>query len=324
MHKMLNHVIKNFALALCISFLGCGPSSEEIGRLADERISVAQTAVPTPTSIQFPTPLPTPTPVTFPSTPIPQPTPTPQPTATPQPTSTPVIFPPTPTPIKFQPTPTPQPTATPEPIVDLNAVYLQSWPSVFFIETSGGHGSGWLVEPGLILTNEHVVAGSSTVTVRQSGDPPFVAVVVALDSVRDIALLRFDVTGAQLHPRAAPLSLANISTGDVAQWLLALGYSEAGVKADSTVGSATVNVGVLSQIINFGSDSFGLNLIMDAPVDPGDSGGPVLNSEGLVVGMVKAVREQTVGGQRVVGTFFAVHVDEIRDALPSLKNGQSR
>jgi putative serine protease PepD len=58
---------------------------------------------------------------------------------------------------------------------------------------------------------------------------------------------------------------------------------------------------------------------MDTPVDPGDSGGPVLDASGEVVGMTRAVAEQTVGGQRVVGTFYAVHIDEILDSLPDLK-----
>ena len=187
-----------------------------------------------------------------------------------------------------------------------------------------GRGSGWLIEPGLILTNQHVVAGSSTVTVHQAIFPPVAATVLAVDSRRDIALLRFDATNAQLHARAAPLLLGVISTEDVATSLMALGYSGAGIKDDGTVGSAAANIGALSQIIDFGSDSLGTNLIMDAPVDPGDSEGPVLNPDGLVVGMVWAVLERTVGGQRVVGTFYAVHVDEIRAALPSLKAGQSR
>ena len=64
--------------------------------------------------------------------------------------------------------------------------------------------------------------------------------------------------------------------------------------------------------------------MMDAPVDPGDSGGPILNSEGLVVGMTRAGLIRTAGGQRVVGTFYAVHIDEIREALPALKRGESR
>ena len=105
---------------------------------------------------------------------------------------------------------------------------------------------------------------------------------------------------------------------------MALGYSGGSIREDGTVGSALVNIGVLSQTVDFGDDSFGLNLIMDTPIDPGDSGGPILNLDGLVVGMSRAGVESTGGGQRVVGTFYAVHVDEIRDSLPRLKTGQSR
>ena len=65
------------------------------------------------------------------------------------------------------------------------------------------------------------------------------------------------------------------------------------------------------------------NPVIDAPVDPGGTGGPVLNAHGEVA-MVRAVQEYTPSGRRVVGTFYAVHVDEIRDALPDLKRGISR
>ena len=312
-------------VSLCLAALtACGPSPEEIDDRIQQHIANIPTPVPTATVVQAATPAPTPTPVVLP-TPLPTATPISFPPApTPQPTPTPVTFPtplPTATPITFPPTPTPQP------IVAFNAVYLQTWPSVFLIETSAGRGSGWLIEPDLILTNQHVVAGSSTVTVRQPEDPPFTATILAVDSLRDIALLRFDAANTQLHPRAAPLLLGEISVEDVATSLMALGYSGdgvSGVNADGTAGTAAANGGVLSRIADFGSDSLGLNLIMDAPVDPGDSGGPVLNPEGLVVGMNQGVLEQTAGGQRVVGTFYAVHVDEIRSALPSLKAGQSR
>jgi S1-C subfamily serine protease len=196
--------------------------------------------------------------------------------------------------------------------------------SVFLIETPTGSGSGWLIEPGLILTNQHVVAGYLNITVRQTLNPPFTARVLAVDSRKDIALLRFDPARAQLPLRAAPLPLGSISTRDIARSLLALGYSGSGVKGDGTVGSAAANVGVLSQIIDFGAHEFGSNLVMDVPTDPGDSGGPVLNGDGFVVGMVRAVQQRTSGGQRVVGTFYAVHVDELRAALPSLRQGISR
>ncbi|MBI4329110.1 MAG: trypsin-like peptidase domain-containing protein [Chloroflexi bacterium] len=187
---------------------------------------------------------------------------------------------------------------------------------MFYIETPEGWGSGWLIESGLILTNHHVVGTRSVVTVRQSGGPPFQATVVAVDSQRDIALLSFNPSIAQIPSYAVPLLLGNTSTAENARPLMALGYSSSGVKADGSVGAASAKVGVQSQIINFGAGSLGLNLRMDTPVDPGDSGGPVLDDDGSVVGMTRYRAE--------VGTFYAVHVDEIRAALPALKQGQSR
>lgn len=251
------------------------------------------------------------------------PTVTPAPTATAQPTPTPISLPPTPTPIAFPLPPTPQPTATPQPIVDFNSVQEQARASVFVVETRGSIGTGWLIEPGLILTNEHAIEGNRPITIRQAGHPAFTASVVAFDEQRDIALLKFDISRA---PGAEPLSLGQISSENIAQPLLALGYSTHEVNGDGSVASATANVGVLSQVVDLGNRRQGrnLNLVMDVPVDPGDSGGPVLNGRGEVVGMSRAVLEKTDQGQRVVGTFYAVHIDEIRDALPALKRGESK
>jgi S1-C subfamily serine protease len=282
----------------------CGPSTAEIDRRIEQRVSEALTAVPAPSPM-----------------PSPMPTATPAPSATPQPTPTPFVVPPTPTPITFPPPPTPQPTATPQPIVDFNAVEKRAQDSVFLIEARRSIGTGWLIEPGLILTNEHVIGSSSIVTIRPPRHLEFTASVVATDALRDIALLEFDVSEA---PGAVPLPLGHISSDNIAQPLLALGYSSHEVNGNGTVDAATANVGVLSQVINFGSRRLGWNLVMDVPIDPGDSGGPVLNGRGEVVGMSRAVQEWTDQRQRVVGTFYAVHVDELRTALPSLKRGESR
>ncbi len=143
---------------------------------------------------------------------------------------------------------------------------------MFFIETPTGDGSGWLIEPGLILTNEHVVTGHSEVTVRQPEHEAFEAVVLAVDSLKDIALLQFDTDTIELHPSAEPLKLGQITSNNIAEAVIGLGYSEGRIKSDGTVGSAAANVGVLSQIINFGDSGPGLNLVLDAALDPGDSG----------------------------------------------------
>ena len=207
---------------------------------------------------------------------------------------------------------------------DLNRLYRETRASVFYIDpTDGQHGTGWLLEPGLIITVAHAVSGREQVIVRQATAPTFIATVAELDERRDVALLRYDTENAELEPDAKPLPLGDASSDDIAKTLLALGYSSSGVKREGTVGSPKANAGILSQITNFGPDSYGRNLEMDAAIDPGDSGGPVLNANGEVIGMTRAAARRTEQGSAVVGTFYAVHADEIRAALAEIRNHES-
>ena len=203
---------------------------------------------------------------------------------------------------------------------DLSQVYQRAWPSVFYIEPEDGqHGAGWLLEPGFIVTAAHVVADDAAVVIRQAAAPPFTAAVAGVDRRRDVALLRYRMGEVRLGEGATPLPLGDADINDIAKDLLALGYSGSGVKPDGAVGSPKANVGILSQITNFGPYSYGRNLEMDTPIDPGDSGGPVLNAAGAVAGMARAAARRTPGGGQVVGTFYAVHADEIRAALAEIK-----
>ena len=202
---------------------------------------------------------------------------------------------------------------------DLNRLYRETRASVFYIDpTDGQHGTGWLLEPGLIVTAAHVVSGREQVIVRQATAPTFLASVAGLDARRDVALLRYDTATAELEPDTKPLPLGDAGSDDIASTLLALGYSSSGVKRQGTVGSPKANAGILSQITNFGPDGYGRNLEMDAAIDPGDSGGPVLNSNGQVIGMIRAAARRSESGQTLVGTFYAVHADEIRAALKEM------
>lgn len=298
-------------IAVAAGVVACaeaGPSEAEVSQIVDSRVATAIAAIPTVT----PAPIaPTATPVTFPNTPTPAPTATPQPTPTRQPTPTQIRFPATSTP--------------PPPTKSFSQVFNRSAPSIFRIETLQGMGTGWLIEPGLILTNHHVVEGAATVTVRQAENSLFSANVVAVDQIRDIALLRFNVDQVTLDPQAIPLPLGAVQNPQsLASNLMAMGYSGGLTpRDDGTIGPATANLGILSSIVQFIVADV-INLVIDAPIDPGDSGGPVLNLDGEVVGMTRAAQTSTGSGQRVVGTFYAVHIDEIRNALPSLKSGISR
>ena len=294
-------------ISICITLTACGPSTSEIESLVDERFQVLLAEIPTVT---------------------PAPSITPSPTTTPQPTPTVVAYLPTPTPITILPTPTPItiitiPTATPQPIVNFNQVYSKISASVFKITAGNGHGTGWIIESGLIATNEHVVRGQTTVTVHQVSHEPFKATVIATDSKRDIALLAYDKS-VTLDTSAIPLQLGSTTNAALAHPLMALGYSGQAPVKNGLVDMPSANVGVLSLIIDLGPNSRGYTLVMDVPVDPGDSGGPVVNSIGEVVGMTTGVVETSTAGQRVVGTFYALHIDEIKRSLPALKSGLSR
>lgn len=236
--------------------------------------------------------------------------PTPRPLPTPQPTPTPLAL------------PTPLPTPTPLP--ELSVIFERYSRSVLFLETSGGHGTGWLLEDGLIVTAQHVVGDNDTVKVRSPFRDAFEATVVARDSLRDIALLTYDkatISWPDAVPIMLSLSAANTRIGEQ---VLAMGFTTHGVKPNGRVGLPSAKAGIKSQLVEFGEASNGLNVQVDAPLDPGDSGGPVLNTSGRLIGMARAAHGSSLSGQRVVGVFYAVAVDEIRNRLPDLRNGVSR
>ena len=147
-------------------------------------------------------------------------------------------------------------------------------------------------------------------TVRHAFLPPFRAEVMFTDAVIDVAFISYNTATTTLEP----LEMRVVTGDNLGETLLVLGYSRVGVQEDGTVGGAAIKRGVLSQIVNFG-DQGGRRLRIDAAVDPGDSGGPVLDTAGRVVGMSKGVVEVNETGRRIVGIFYAVHTEEIEALL---------
>ena len=250
---------------------------------------------PTPTATAAPThtPIPTPTPTT---TPVPTPTNTPAPTLTPVPTPTPTSTPPpTHTPI---PSPTGTPTHTPIPDTgqSIADVVERTRAGVVRIAGTAGAGSGFVIDPaGYILTNEHVVGEAGRLSVVFDHGARLTPQVIATDAARDIALLKVESTR-----RLTALPLATEAReGDE---VVALGYPL------DLEGGMSVTRGIVSAFRTYGGVAY---VQTDAATNPGNSGGPLLNLRGEVVGM------SSRGLLEAQGIGFAIRYDilSIRLAL---------
>ena len=160
-------------------------------------------------------------------------------------------------------------------------LYRLASPAVVTIKAGRGTGSGSLVSPdGLILTNEHVVrtARRGQVAVTTANKQRYMGRVIATNRRYDLALVKLQTTD-----RFPSLKLANRNGIQVGQQVYAIG-SPFGL-------SGTLTTGILSRI---GEDG---DLQTDATLNPGNSGGPLLNSRGELIGVNKAI---LVGNRRGV------------------------
>ena len=171
-----------------------------------------------------------------------------------------------------------------------------------------GQGSGFLVDSqGHILTNNHVVVGASSIQVVLKGGNTVDAKVVGTDSVDDLALLSVDPSAVS---GIAPLQLGDSSAVRPGQMAIALG-SPFGL-------DGSITVGVISGLDRSLGRSMAGMLQTDAAIYPGNSGGPLLDSQGMVVGITTAI--ETGAGAGGIG--FAVPSNVATRALPSLMAGE--
>ena len=158
-----------------------------------------------------------------------------------------------------------------------------------------GAGSGVIVDPsGIILTNNHVVAGGGKVMVRLHDGREFPAVEIKTDPKSDLAILH--IKGAGTLPAAR---LGDSKEVDVGDWVLALG-EPFGLEGTVTAGIISAKGRGLGG--NGGTDF----LQTDAAINPGNSGGPLVNLDGEVIGINTAISTSN-GGYQGVG--FAIPID---------------
>jgi serine protease Do len=166
-----------------------------------------------------------------------------------------------------------------------------------------GAGSGFIVSAdGYILTNAHVVADADEVTVRLTDRREFAAKVIGADERTDVALIKIDAKGLPTVRIGDPEKLRP------GEWVLAIG-SPFGLENSATAGivSATSR--------GIGGESYATFIQTDVAVNPGNSGGPLFNMRGEVVGMNSMIFSRTGG---YMGLSFAVPINVANDVREQL------
>jgi S1-C subfamily serine protease len=154
-----------------------------------------------------------------------------------------------------------------------------------FSVPSTGVGSGFVVSAsGLILTNNHVVTGATSLTVTLDDGRQLAATVVSTDPTHDLAIVKVDATGL------TPVTLGDSSSVQVGQLAIAIG-SPLGTFTDSVtqgiISGLNRTITVTDESTRSQQDLAGL-IQTDAAVNPGNSGGPLLDASGSVVGIITA------------------------------------
>jgi serine protease Do len=164
-------------------------------------------------------------------------------------------------------------------------------------------GSGFIVSSdGYILTNAHVVDGANVVTVKLTDKREFHAKVVGADKQSDVAVLKIDAKDLPI------VKIGDPNGSKVGQWVVAIG-SPYGF--DNTVTSGIIS----AKSRSLPNENYTPFIQTDVPVNPGNSGGPLFNLQGEVIGINSMIYSQTGGFQ---GLSFAIPINEaikVKDAL---------
>lgn len=184
-----------------------------------------------------------------------------------------------------------------------------------------GVGSGFIIsEDGYILTNDHVAGNASKVVVTMTDGSKHNAKVIGHDMVTDVALLKIEAKGLPF------LKLANSEHVRVGEWAIAFGNPfglfDINAKPTVTVGVIS-NVGVsFTQPDETGESRVYRDMLQtDAAISSGNSGGPLVNADGEVIGMNTVIysTSQNNRGAGSIGIGFAIPVNRVRSIVDKLK-----
>ena len=170
-------------------------------------------------------------------------------------------------------------------------------------------GSGFVVDrDGYIVTNFHVIENAQDVQVNFSGDDRVPATVIGSDPSTDLAVLKIDE-----HSRAlTPLPLGNSDAVHVGDAVVAIG-NPFGLERSATAGIVSALQRNITAPNGYTIDEV---IQIDAPINKGNSGGPLLNTSGEVIGVNSQIESENGGN---VGIGFAIPVNTVREVVSQIK-----
>jgi putative serine protease PepD len=201
-------------------------------------------------------------------------------------------------------------------VVEIQATGSSSEPTPFGPQEQSAQGTGFEIDSnGNIVTNAHVVAGASSISVKTQDGKTYKATVVGTDETTDVAVVHIDAPSSALHP----LAFADSNSVVVGQTVVAIG-NPFGLEDTVTAGI----VSALHRTITSPNNRPITNAIQtDAAINHGNSGGPLLDTSGRVIGITSQIYSdgQTSGN---VGIGFAVPSDTVRTIVGELlANGKA-
>jgi S1-C subfamily serine protease len=200
--------------------------------------------------------------------------------------------------------------------MSVNEIYERAAPGVVQINSTGGSatgralGSGFVLDKtGHVVTNYHVIEGADEIRVGFSNRDTVEAELVGTDPSTDLAVLRVDTSASAL----TPLSLGNSDTVRVGDQVVAIG---------NPFGLArTATAGIVSALQRFitAPNRFTIDHVIqtDAPINHGNSGGPLLNANGQVIGVNTQIETGGVSTGNV-GIGFAVPSNTVKDVVAQI------
>jgi serine protease Do len=178
---------------------------------------------------------------------------------------------------------------------------------------AAGIGSGFIVRAdGAIVTNAHVVAGASRISVALRDGTTYPARLIGIDETNDLAVLKINAPNLPVAPLGSSSNLL------IGEWAIAIGNPFGFVIANS---EPSVTAGVVSGVgRNLATQSEGSGVYVDmiqtdASINPGNSGGPLVNAAGEVIGVNSSIFSPSGGS---VGVGFAIPINRARRVAEDL------